>query len=300
MKPVRTFLLALVLLLCPLSIVLGQQAGDPDFNPVIENPTYASEKGPLVYIDEAHNNFHTLNGRFAPFTDLLRKDGYRVFALSKRISIKSLQPADILVISNALHEEDLGEWVLPNPSAFTSTEIEALITWVNEGGALLLIADHMPFPGAAGALAETFGFSMNNGFAIDTTRQGPIVFSKGNKTLKEHSITQIIDSVASFTGQGFQVPDDAFSLLELSEHVISLMPDTAWQFHEHTPHISLDGWSQGAVMTYGNGRVAVFGEAAMFTAQVAGPDRIKVGMNAESAPQNYLFVLQLLKWLSHS
>ena len=36
----------------------------------------------------------------------------------------------------------------------TSDEITAVAAWVREGGALLLIADHMPFPGAAGTLAS--------------------------------------------------------------------------------------------------------------------------------------------------
>lgn len=298
MKTARSFLLSFILLFFPLMVVYGQQMGDPDFNPVIQSPSYAPGNGPLVYVDEAHSNFHTLEGRFAPFADLLDKDGYSLAPFAEQITAESLKPVEILVIANALHEEDLGAWVLPNPSAFTPFEIQALETWVSEGGSLLLIADHMPFPGAAEKLAAEFGFRMNNGFAIDTTRQGPITFSKMDKTLNEHAITQSIDSIASFTGQGFEIPDDAVSLMSLPKHVISLMPDTAWQFHAQTPSISLAGWSQGAIKKHGQGKIAIFGEAAMFTAQVAGPNRIKVGMNAESAPQNYLFVLQVMKWLA--
>lgn len=298
MKTAPSLLLSFVLLLLPLMVVNAQQEGDPDFNPVIESPSYNPGKGPLVYVDEAHNNFHTLEGRFAPFANLLKKDGYSFLPFSEQISAESLMPVDILVISNALHEDDLGAWILPNPSAFTPSEIKALETWVSDGGSLLLIADHMPFPGAAEKLAAEFGFRMNNGFAIDTTRQGPIIFSKIDKTLNEHAITQPIDSIASFTGQGFEIPDDAITLLKLPKNVTSLMPDTAWQFHAQTPSLSLAGWSQGAVKTHEKGKVAVFGEAAMFTAQVAGPNRIKVGMNAESAPQNYLFVLRVMKWLA--
>lgn len=298
MKTVRPFLLSFALLFFPFMAVSGQQMGDPDFNPNIQNPSYSPGEGPQVYVDEAHNNFHTLEGRFAPFAHLLKKDGYSLSPFTEQIRAESLKPVDILVISNALHEDDLGAWILPNPSAFTPSEIKALETWVKDGGSLLLIADHMPFPGAAEELAAKFGFRMNNGFAIDTTRQGPIIFSKIDKTLNEHAITQPIDSIASFTGQGFEIPDDAISLLKLPKHVISLMPDTAWQFHAQTPSIPMEGWSQGAVKKHGQGKVAVFGEAAMFTAQVAGPNRIKVGMNAESAPQNYRFVLRVMKWLA--
>jgi hypothetical protein len=41
----------------------------------------------------------------------------------------------------------------------------------------------------------------------------------------------------------------------------------------------------------------VFGEAAMFTAQVAGPDRVPVGMSSPHAPQNARYLLNVLHWL---
>jgi hypothetical protein len=53
---------------------------------------------------------------------------------------------------------------------------------------------------------------------------------------------------------------------------------------------------QGAALRFGAGRVAAFGEAAMFTAQVdeEGP----MGMNHPEAPQNAQFVLNVLHWLT--
>ena len=46
------------------------------------------------------------------------------------------------------------------------------------------------------------------------------------------------------------------------------------------------------------GGVAVFGEAAIFTAQVAGPQKTKIGFNAPDAPKNKAFVLNVVRWLS--
>ncbi len=46
------------------------------------------------------------------------------------------------------------------------------------------------------------------------------------------------------------------------------------------------------------GRLAVFGEAAMFSAQLSGPDRRPMGMNAPVARDNYRYVLNILHWLS--
>ncbi len=74
------------------------------------------------------------------------------------------------------------------------------------------------------------------------------------------------------------------------------MPEKAWQFGPDTKRIPVGGWLQGAVMKYGAGRIAFFGEAAMFTAQLS--DLKPVGMNAPQAEQNSQFVLNLIHWLS--
>jgi len=52
------------------------------------------------------------------------------------------------------------------------------------------------------------------------------------------------------------------------------------------------------VMVVGKGRAAFFGEAAMFSAQVAGPNRRPMGMNAPGAEQNFQLVLNLMHWLA--
>jgi hypothetical protein len=76
------------------------------------------------------------------------------------------------------------------------------------------------------------------------------------------------------------------------------MPQVAWQFTEQTPRVAVEGWCQGATLRFGKGRVALFGEAAMFTAQLAGPNRAPVGMNAPQAPQNAQFLLNVVRWLT--
>jgi hypothetical protein len=78
----------------------------------------------------------------------------------------------------------------------------------------------------------------------------------------------------------------------------SLMPRQAWEFDEDTRKISVEGWFQGAVRSCGKGRVAVFGEAAAFTAQLSGPKKAKIGMNNPAARQNAQFVLNIMHWLS--
>ena len=300
---ILTLFISLLMTLC--SSVQAQQVGDPDFNPTIDSPAYPAGKGATVLIDGAHNNFHTAAGRYRPFAELLRKDGYRVIPLEGKFTADSLQSGDILVIANALHKSNLKSWTLPTPSAFTKDEISAVTEWVSSGGALLLIADHMPFPGAAKDLAAAFGFIFNNGFAHAPSKGGRGTrFSREDGSLRDHQITrgsapdEKIDFVVTFTGQAFQGPAEAEPLLVFGESSYSLMPRRAWEFNEDTPKISVEGWFQGALRRYGKGRIAVFGEAAAFTAQLSGPQKAKIGMNNPDAEQNYKFVLNVTHWLS--
>lgn len=45
-------------------------------------------------------------------------------------------------------------------------------------------------------------------------------------------------------------------------------------------------------------RVAAFGEAAMFSAQLAGPEQRPMGLNRPQARQNQQFLLNVAHWLS--
>lgn len=289
----------------------GQQVPDTTFRPPHSAPAYPAGEGPLVMIDEAHHNLHVAEGNYRPFVDLLRRDGYRVEPLRETFSRDALSRGDILVIANALAGENVEYWALPTPSAFAPHEIMAVREWVRAGGALLLVADHMPFPGAAEALAREFGAHFINGFAIDTVAWDPLVFRRSNGTLAPHPIREgrgsggHVDSVTTFWGQAFRPLDGAAGstcslqpLLVLDTGVVTLQPDTAWRFTEETPTLAAGGWLQGAAVTYGDGRVVLLGEAAMITAQLTGPNRVPTGMNAPAAPQNARFVLNLMHWLS--
>lgn len=55
--------------------------------------------GPLV--DEAHFDFHTATGRYLPFAELLRRDGYVVKASAERFTKEALRDAGVLVTANA-------------------------------------------------------------------------------------------------------------------------------------------------------------------------------------------------------
>jgi hypothetical protein len=282
----------------------AQQIPDTSFIFPIHQAAYPAGKGPLILIDDGHYNFHTKEGGFFAFSRLLEQDGYRVSGTGGPITgMNVLKGCKILVIANALDSTNAESWALPTPSAFTKGEIDMIKEWVRKGGKLLLIADHMPFGGAATDLGRAFGFEFINGFAITGARSWPpTVFQREDSTLLDSPVTmgthagEKIDSVATFTGSAFRIPKGATGVLYFKGPGRILQPDTAWQFHDRTPSRDLEGFFQGAILEDGKGRVAVFGEAAMFTAQVAN-GVMKVGFNSESAPQNALFVLNLVHWL---
>ncbi len=285
----------------------AQQVADSAFTPPIVKPEYETGRGPRVFIDAAHRNFHTAEGRYYTFAKLLRRDGYVVESNHQPFTAPVLDGVDVLVISNAMHpQSDTAFAPLPNLSAFTPAEIEAVEAWVRGGGSLLLIADHMPIAGHTEALAAAFGLRFQNGFAFDSSGAGRTTFRRSDGTLPASVIvdgrgpSERIDSVATFTGQAFRTDPniDAEPLLVFPEGFVLLLPQVAWQFSESTPRISAAYLLQGALVRHGRGRVAAFGEAAMFSAQLGGPQRMPMGMNDPAAAQNYTFALNVMHWLS--
>jgi hypothetical protein len=117
-------------------------------------------------------------------------------------------------------------------------------------------------------------------------------------TLKGSGVKEEVKSVKAFTGQVFLSPPNAKPLLVFGDSAISLMPKKSWKFPDDTPQISVKGWNQGATLEFDKGRVVVFGEAAMFTAQVSGKAKRKMGVIAEGAEQNEQFLLNIMLWLS--
>lgn len=299
----------------------SNQQADPEFMPKNTKKSFSKLKSPIVFIDEAHSNFHTTTGRYKPFAQVLTSDGYTVKAGKEKFTLEYLKQADILVISNAL-DKNRRDWTPPFSDAFAPEEVEAVKQWVAQGGSLFLIADHTPFPKISEKLSAAFGFTFSNGHVYDAT------FHIDDNSLMEHAITKgISDSnnndlhgifadpagqaiikdlphperiiqVKTFGGSAFQIPQNAKPLLTLGKGAISDVPDIPFQVNADTPRISMDGWHQGAVLEFEEGRVAVFAEAMMFTSQVFISTGSKSGFLSHGAEQNEQFLLNVMHWLS--
>jgi hypothetical protein len=282
----------------------GQQVPDRNYRPDIGKPQYAAGKGPVVCVDEAHHNFHTLDGRFFAFAELLRRDGFQLRASTEPFGAAALAKCRVLVISNAQPSNaGWNQYPYPTPSAFTDTEIGSVRLWVSGGGSLLLIADHMPLAGAAKELAAAFDVEFVDGFAQrEPENVEPDLFRAADGSLRDHVVVrgrtgEAVTSIRTFTGQAFRAPQ-AEPLLVFPAGYVQLTPLKAWDFKPDTPRMPVTGWLQGAVQKIGKGRAAFFGEAAMFSAQLAGGESRPMGMNSPGAEQNFRFTLNLLHWLT--
>jgi len=398
----KTTLLLFILMVS--SGLFAQQATTPvgpkevvqsyDKNYVAPTPEQPHNSGTTIYVDAAHNNFHTYDGRFTPFSDLVKNDGFKVTAFTQSFSRETLKNVDILVIANPVNEANNPEsnWVSPIQAAFTDEEITALLEWVAEGGSLLLIADHFPFPGAVDGLARELGFKVDNGYNFDpmyyTDLQsrfftlpiieqvmegkadpnnqevlGQIMNQAGGlfidlganlnslsywsneldssdtfknpgdgelylnsiQSYEDHSmLTQGIPFVTTFTGQSFTwnpVPGvtmtPIFTMGEGTYTVLTEAQDAYFGTNSTesdtntltsllktktiptfiVPVVQSGDKLQAALVRLGDGKVAFFGEAGMFTAQIAADGKSKMGMNNEQAQHNWKFVLQLMRFL---
>lgn len=234
-----------------------------------------AKPGPTLCVDEAHQNFHTTQGRCAPFATLMRDDGFRVKAMSASFTGDAMDHCDVLVIANPLSSENADRTKrFPHASAFTQDELGVLYRWIDDSGSLVLIADHPPFsPAVAGLTAMLGAVPVHTSTVIPGETD---VFRRSDGSLREHAITagrtsaERIDSVATFSGSAFFLSDAFEPLLVLGPNAygITYLRKTVGELpKEKLPRYELSGWAQAGVRDLGRGRVALVGEASMCTAQ---------------------------------
>jgi len=281
------------------------QSVDNDFDVSIEKPTFTTNN-PIILFDEGHNNFHTTGGLYQPFANLVKNDGYQLKPLTTNVTVKLLSSVNIYVIANAKGKGDLND-----TPAFTEEETVIIKEWVMNGGSLLLIADHFPFGSAVENLGNRLGIDFQKGMVQDSiyndkksNDESQLEFSKENKLLTEHSITEGVNKVITFTGQSIKCKDSSsISFLTLSDAAYDMAPntkvikdgnDTRVEVTYDNPQ-SAKGRSQGVAVKLGKGKIVCLGEAAMLTAQ-KNRDNNKVGMNYNS--DNKKLALNIMHWLT--
>lgn len=305
--------LTLGLIVAAVLFVKRPSAYDTRFDTAVENAAYGAN-GPAVLFDVGHNNSHGPDDAYRPLAEMLRHDGYRVGTVKTTLSPAALEQAAVLIVATPRGTNETND-----QPAFTDDETTAVMRWVEQGGALLLVTDHWPYGPAARLLAARFGVEMGGGMAEDPEQhdaeRGPshLVFSTDNELLRDHAIVrgrnsgEAIHRVLTFTGQSISGPPGSVPFLQLSSTAIEYPPTAPTAKHSGgnvrvdmeygTPH-SVAGRAQAIALEQGAGRVVVLGEAGMLRAQRERGDRL-VGMNVPGFDDRQL-ALNIVHWLSRA
>ena len=248
---------------------------DPDFKLDRRQTGLRATQGPVVAIDQAHRNFHAMDGQYAPFAALLTADGYRVRANTAPITAAALAGVDVLVIANA-------RGAAPGADAFSGAEADALHAWVSAGRSLLLIADHAPFgpaaPVARGAVRRRHGQGLclvvgPPGRAADRiadriqparrSAAHPIIAGRGGgETIRRAE--DLHRPVARAAGRRDRAADDP---ARRARGRRTAADRRAAPGSRPARRNDAGGRVQGLAMPLGKGRVVVMGEAGMFSAR---------------------------------
>ncbi|KAA9035500.1 hypothetical protein FW778_21310 [Ginsengibacter hankyongi] len=294
-----------------LSSVKGQQINDSSFNTNLLKPAYLN-KHPSVLIDAAHYNaFFTLN-RIQPFCKLIYADGYNVDTIGRRFNSRMLSNYDIVVIFTAQggpDESDSAEF-----SAFSDSEIEALINWIKKGGSLLFGVDHSPFNYAGLKLLTNLGIGLSFGRIEDSVfseggiengpdgRRGTLIFSRQNELLGNHVITsgrnyqEQINKVITDGGQALKPPKGSITLFRISNTAYNGGIGNSDSYRMPVGVYN----AQAIAFTLGNGRAVITADCSMWTAQLVKFNNkwVKYGMSRTDT-DNRQFALNVMHWLSH-
>lgn len=268
--------------------------------------------GPTVAVDVAHNN-NVADGRWDPLMRLLAKDGYRIKLSRTKLTAAALKGMDILVIANPLSNDNRTNRALPTFPAFEVSEIEAIEQWVKTGGSLLLLAGHMPWPGATEQLAERFDVFFQNGFAFaQDAETGQLMMSReadvkglSRCSLLDHAITRgrseqerltVIECGGMLNAFRLREGGTARPFILVEGRWLLLFPPKPFDFSDATPRIRADGLAIAASATPGTGRVVLFGiNAALLTMDPS--RREPYGIN-DPKVDNAQLVLNAFRWLS--
>lgn len=116
-------------------------------HPVVE-ALFPAGEGPLVAIDQSHRQYHcTRPGRsYAGTVRVLEDLGFRVESVASHLDQTG---ADVLVLP-------------PSRDLYTSEELTWLSGWVQDGGALVVLADHPPHQIPMNDVVGLFGMSFGD------------------------------------------------------------------------------------------------------------------------------------------
>lgn len=302
-----TIIATLAVVFVQISSSVAQQRAIEGFSYKNTSPAWEQGQGPKVVIDRAVSPY-AQRGSFDPFKILSESDGLNLNYLDAAIDKTVLFDTKIFVVPNAYTDNYRQFSTLEAPSVYTDAQISLIKSWVEEGGSLLVLADHSPFAGGTIKLADAFGFTYMTGHTLNkaslsTRINVDINFSRENALLADHAITngatgrKKITHYYAFGGQAIIAPKGATSILTTPDHFETMLGFSASRDFYSAPRLPTGGQSQGAAMEFGKGRVVFMGETGGFTAQIiAGASPF--GFQNPEADENKEFILATMRWLA--
>ena len=175
----------------------------PPIDQKISEPTPLASQGKML-IDRTHGQTFDVSG----FTDYLVSQGWVVDELYTSITLDKLEGYDVFLIPYA-------------EIAFTSSEIDAIMSYVKDGGGIWVFGEYNRYT-TTNSISQEFGVTFNNDMVYDPTDN-----VEGNNfwplihILETHPITEGVESFGYYAGCSLNVnqpseiiakgDDDAYS-----------------------------------------------------------------------------------------
>lgn len=254
------------------------------------NPVFEPGSKPVILFDQAHYNRHLVldkenkPGSYHAFSKLAEALGCELRILMNQVNESRLKQANLLVIACPFSE---------NNEPYTTGEIDTIKSWVEQGGSLLLITDHIPFSNSAVSLAKAFAIQFTIGTVVDHAQGDKTVFEPGRiiysteKYSEETALLINTSNIITYTGQGVKKMNEEYRM------ILRFSPTAYFEDREGNAY-DAKGFSQLITIQFGKGKVAVTGEAAFLTAQIKGDELI--GLNNRDY-DNEKLCKNLLVWL---
>lgn len=282
--------------------------------PRLDRPAFAAGQGPTVLVDNAHWNAATTTRGLAGFAALLRADGYHVLPDGNSTRAEMLADAKIGVVANPLGLSGVMRGLIANlglppltffdDEALWVQEMETVVQWVENGGAMLIAVDDGPPARGVRGLTARLGVQVSDGIVVDVGHSEPraperLVFSRENGLIGEHAIVDggddrpALNRVVSVGGPALSGPADAVVLLRLGPSAVAVSRLGV----SPTSGTPVPGLARALAFTRGRGRVVVVADTSLLTG-LADADGQPYGLGA-AGTQTDRFVRGVMRWLAH-
>ena len=203
----------------------------------------------------------------------------------------------------------MGSRISPGATAFESSEVQSLLSWVHEGHGLFFSMDHNGWMDSYQTLARAFGIRPHHGF-VATEHAGCWSFrdccmfdsvsgSASDGPISSNALTASIQRrrIHTYGMCAFPPVPGFMPLLVIDAHARSYAEDP--NFAPHTQEkgsVNVTGWWVAAAFTYGHGRVVVSCDQTWFSDM----SFLEYQPGGLFNPDNKWFMQRIITWLSAS